>query len=100
MEVKYLNLDLNLLWKDLGMKLGEIIKNYKTLLSQNSKRKRYVLWELWVLKSLCQIWFFGHISFDWAFLDLQLWDLIDHKRPYMWEKFHVIWICIQRDPSI
>ncbi len=53
-----------------------------------------------LLKILCQIWFFGHISFVWIFLDLQLWDLIDHKGLYMWEKFQVIWICIERDPSI
>jgi hypothetical protein len=52
------------------------------------------------LKTLYQIWFFGHISFVWAFLDLQLFYLIDHKGFYMWEKFQVIWICIERDPSI
>ncbi len=53
-----------------------------------------------LLKTLYQIWFFGHISFVWAFLDLQLWDLIDHIGIYVWEKFHVIWICIERDSSI
>jgi hypothetical protein len=53
-----------------------------------------------LLKTLCQIWFFGHISFVWAFLDLQLWDLIDHIGIYVWQKFHVIWIYIERDPSI
>jgi len=52
------------------------------------------------LKTLCQIWFFGHIFFVWAFLDLQFWDRIDHKGIYMWEKFHIIWIYIERNPSI
>ncbi len=33
-------------------------------------------------------------------LGLQLCDLIDHIEIYVWEKFHVIWICIERDPSI
>jgi hypothetical protein len=31
-EVRYLNLDLDLFWKDLGMKLGKIVEDYKTLL--------------------------------------------------------------------
>jgi hypothetical protein len=31
-KVKYLNLDLNLLSKDLGVKLGWIIENYKALM--------------------------------------------------------------------
>ncbi len=39
-EVRSLNLDLDLLWKDLGMKLGEIIKDYKTLLFSNFQKKR------------------------------------------------------------
>jgi hypothetical protein len=33
-------------------------------------------------------------------LDLQLSDLIYHKGFYMWEKFQVIWIGFERDPSI
>ncbi len=33
--------------------------------------------------------FFGYALFR---------DRIDHKGIYMWEKFHVIWICIERDP--
>ncbi len=53
-----------------------------------------------LLKTLYRIWFFGHISFVWVFLDLQLWDLIDHIGIYVWEKFHVIWIYIERDSSI
>ncbi len=31
-----------------------------------------------LLKTLCQIWFFNHISFVWAFLDMYLWDLIKY----------------------
>ncbi len=31
-EVRSLNLDLDLLWNDLEVKLGEIIEDYKTLL--------------------------------------------------------------------
>jgi len=45
-EVKYLNLDLDLLWKDLEVKLGEIIEAIKRFNSQIFKRKGYVLWEL------------------------------------------------------
>jgi hypothetical protein len=36
-----------------------------------------------ILKILCQIWFFGHISFFLTLLDFQLWDLIDQKGIYM-----------------
>jgi hypothetical protein len=32
-EVISLNLNLHLLWNDLGVKLGEIVEDYKTLLS-------------------------------------------------------------------
>jgi hypothetical protein len=53
-----------------------------------------------LLKSMCQIWFLGHISFVQAFLDLQLCYFIDHKGLYMLEKFQVIWICIEKDSSI
>jgi hypothetical protein len=31
-EVRSLNLDLDLLWKDLGVKHGEVIEDYRTLL--------------------------------------------------------------------
>jgi hypothetical protein len=51
------------------------------------------------LQTLCQIWFLV-ISPLFELWDLQLWDLIGHKVICMWEKFHVIWICIERDPSI
>jgi hypothetical protein len=50
MEVKFLNLDLNLLWKGFGVKLGEIIENYKTLLFSKFQEKKFILWELWALK--------------------------------------------------
>ena len=39
-EVKSLNLDLDLLWKDLGVKLREIVKDYKTLLFSNFQKKK------------------------------------------------------------
>jgi hypothetical protein len=101
MKVGSLNLDLDLLWKDLGVKLGQIIEDYKTLLFSKFQKKRICFVKVMrFLKILCQIWFFGNISFVWAFLDLQLWDLIDHKGFYMWEKFQVIWIGIEGDPII
>ncbi len=34
-EVRSLNLDLDLLWKDLGVKLGEIIEHYMMFLFSN-----------------------------------------------------------------
>jgi hypothetical protein len=37
---KSLNLDLDILWKDFEMKLGEIIGDYKTLLFSNFQKKR------------------------------------------------------------
>jgi hypothetical protein len=40
MEVKSLNLDLDLLWKNLKVKLWEIIEHYKTLLFSNFQKKR------------------------------------------------------------
>jgi len=52
------------------------------------------------LKTLCQIYFLVISPLFEFFLDLQFWDHIDHKGIYMWEKFNVIWICIERDPSI
>jgi hypothetical protein len=39
-EVRSLNLDLDLLWKDLGVKLEEVIEDYKTLLFSNFQKKR------------------------------------------------------------
>jgi len=39
-EIRSLNLDLNLLLKDLQVKLGEIIEDYKTLLFSNFQKKR------------------------------------------------------------
>jgi hypothetical protein len=39
-KVRYLNLDLDLLWKGFGMKLGEIIEDYKTFLFLNFQKKR------------------------------------------------------------
>ncbi len=42
-EVRSLNLDLDLLWKDLRVKFGEVIEDYRTLLFSSFKRKRCVL---------------------------------------------------------
>jgi hypothetical protein len=39
-EVKSLNLDLDLLWKDLGVKLGEFIEDYRTLLFSKFQKKK------------------------------------------------------------
>ncbi len=39
-EVRPLNLDLDLLWKDLGVKLGEVIEDYRTLLFSKFQKKR------------------------------------------------------------
>ncbi len=97
-EVRSLNLDL--VWKNFGAKIGKIVEDYKTLLFSKFQRKGCVLWELWIFEDYVSNLVFGHISFVWAFLDLQLWDLIDHKGLYMWEKIKVIWICIERDSSI
>jgi hypothetical protein len=39
-EVKSLNLDLDILWKDLGMKLEEVIEDCKTFLFSKVKKKK------------------------------------------------------------
>ncbi len=39
MEVRSLNLEIDLLWKDLGVKLGEIIEDYNTLLFSKFQKK-------------------------------------------------------------
>jgi hypothetical protein len=39
-EVRSLNLDLDLLWKDLGVKLGEVIEDYRTLLFSKFQKKK------------------------------------------------------------
>jgi hypothetical protein len=39
-EVRSLNLDLDLLWKDLEVKLETIVEDYKTLLFSNFQKKR------------------------------------------------------------
>ncbi len=76
-EVRSLNLDLDLLWKDLRMKLWEIIEDYKTFLFSNFQKKKICFVRVMSLWRFCaRSGFFGHISFVWAFLDLQLWDLI------------------------
>ncbi len=40
MEVSSLNLDLDLLWKHLGVKLGEIVEDYKTFLFSKFQKKK------------------------------------------------------------
>jgi hypothetical protein len=39
-EVKSLNLDLDILWKDLGMKLEEVIEDCKMFLFSKVKKKK------------------------------------------------------------
>ncbi len=100
-KVRSLNLDLDLLWKVLGVKLREIREDYKTFIFSKFQKKMICFVRVMSFWKLCvRFGFFGHISFVWAFLDLQLWDLIDHKGFYMWEKFQVICISIERDPRI
>jgi len=38
------------MWKDHGVKFGEIIELYKTLLLSNFQEKKNVLWELWAFE--------------------------------------------------
>jgi hypothetical protein len=52
-EVRFLNLNLDLLRKDLGVKPGEIIEDYKTLLFSKEKYTFCESYELF--KTLCQI---------------------------------------------
>jgi polynucleotide 5'-kinase involved in rRNA processing len=54
-EVKSLNLDLDILWKDLGMKLEEVIEDYKTLLFSKVFKKKMFYENYELLKTLCQI---------------------------------------------
>ncbi len=52
-EVRFLNLNLDLLWNDLGVKLGGIIEDYKTLYSHIFKRKNMFCESYELLKTLC-----------------------------------------------
>jgi len=52
-EVRSLNLNLDLLWKYLGMKLGENIKYYKTLILSNFQKKRICFVRVMSLWKLC-----------------------------------------------
>jgi hypothetical protein len=66
---------------------SETWKNYRKLLGASilkiPKEKDLFCESYEILKILCQIWFFGYISLVWAFLDQQIWDLINHKGFYM-----------------
>ncbi len=76
-------------------------RSYKTLQFSNFQKKRICFVRVINFWRLCARSDFLVISlFFIAFFDLQLWDLIDHKIIYMWQKFHVIWICIEKDPNI
>jgi hypothetical protein len=46
-----------------GVKLGEIIKDLRHFYSQNFKKNKMFCESYELLKTLCQIWFFGQISF-------------------------------------
>jgi len=52
-KVRSLNLDLNLLWKDLGVKLREIIKDYKMLQFSNFQKKMICFVKVMSLWRLC-----------------------------------------------
>jgi hypothetical protein len=81
---------------DLELKLGEIVEDYKTLLFSKFQKKRMCFVRVMSLWRFCVRSSFLVISplFE-LFLDLQLWDLIDHKGIYMWEKFQVIHLKFQ-----
>jgi len=64
-KVKYLNLDLDqdILCKDLEVKFGGIVEDYNMHLFSNFQKKKMSCESYELLKILCQIWFFDHISF-------------------------------------
>ncbi len=96
-KVRILNLYLDLPWKDLTIKFWKIIEDYKTLIFLKFQKKRICFGRFMSFWKLCvRSGFFGHISFIWAFWDLQLWDLKNNKGIYMWKKFHVIWYVWER----
>jgi hypothetical protein len=70
MEIRSLNVDLDLMWKDLGVKLGEIKEDLRHFYFQNFKKNKMFCEGYELLKTLCRIWFFGQNSFIWVFLDL------------------------------
>ncbi len=99
-EVRSLKLDLEILWKDLGVKLGEVVEDYRTLLFSNFQKKRICFVSVMSFWKLCARFVFWSYLLCLSFFGFAAWDLIDHIRIYVWDKFHVIWICIERDPSI
>jgi hypothetical protein len=58
------------------------------------------LWELWTFEDSMSNLVFWSYFFCLNFLDLQLWDFINHEGLHMWDKFNVIYMCIERDRSI
>jgi hypothetical protein len=56
-KVRSLNLDLDLLWKDLGVKLEEIVEDYKTFLFSKLQKKDLFYESYELLKILCLICF-------------------------------------------
>jgi hypothetical protein len=52
-EIRSLNLDLDLLWKDLRVKHGEIIEHYKTLLFSNFQKKKICFVKVMSFWRLC-----------------------------------------------
>jgi len=54
-EVRSLNLNLDLLWKDLGVKLGEIVEDYNASIFKNLEEKDVFCESYEFLKILCQI---------------------------------------------
>ncbi len=52
-EVRSLKLDLELLWKDLGVKLGEVVEDYRTLLFSNFQKKRICFVRVMSFWKLC-----------------------------------------------
>ncbi len=52
-KVRYLKLDLELLWKVLGVKLGEVVEDYRTLLFSNFQKKRICFVRVMSFWKLC-----------------------------------------------
>jgi hypothetical protein len=52
-KVKYLNLDTNLLCKDLEVKLGRIVKDYKVFLFSKFQKKKMFCESYELLKIIC-----------------------------------------------
>ncbi len=85
-EVRSLNLNLDLLWNDLEVKLKGIIEDYKTLLLSKFQKKRICFVRVMSFWKLCIRFGFLVISLLFEFFWICSFGFTDHRRLYIRER--------------